>query len=102
MNGSRIQVLNHQQIRVVALVFYFNLVLARFFHPTRKHGSKMLALSAKEGLMGVDWFSFDNKNHVAELGVIDYFAHICNQRVHSFIVDLIFFKFAYVEDADVV
>ena len=52
--------------------------------------------------MGIDRLAFDHEDHVGESGIVDDFPHVLNQGINCFIVYLILFKLADVEDADIV
>ena len=62
----------------------------------------MFALSRKNSLVGVNGLVFDQEHNVTEGRVVYYFAHVCYQRVYSFVVNFIFFEFANVQNTDIV
>ena len=52
--------------------------------------------------MCIDRLAFYHEDHVGESGIVDDFSHVLNQGIDCFIVYLILFELADVEDADII
>jgi hypothetical protein len=50
----------------------------------------------------IDRFLFDKEYHVCESGVVNDCAHVSYETIDGLIINFIFFKFSYVEDANIV
>jgi len=62
----------------------------------------VLTLRGQDRLVPVDRLALHLEDHVREGGVVDDLAHVQDQRVDRLVVDFVLFKFADVEDADII
>lgn len=78
------------------------MALGCLLHSVHEHASEVLALGCQDSFVSIDWFALDHEDNVSECGIVNYGSHISDQAVDSLIVNFIFFKFADVENANVI
>jgi hypothetical protein len=52
--------------------------------------------------VSIDGLSFNLEDDVSKRGIVYDLTHVQNKRVDSLVIDFVFFKLAYIEDADVI
>ena len=101
-NAASVQVLHHEQIAVIGPILDLNLALRRLLHSIHEHAPKVLTLRGQNSFMPIYRLLLHEKNYVRESRIINNGSHIPNERIYCLVVNFVFFKFANVEDANVI
>lgn len=102
LDAACVQVLHHVEIARVGPVLDLDLCLSALLHAIHEHTAEVLALRGEDGLVSVDRLLLNKEDDVGEGRIVDNRPHVDDQVGYGLVVDLVLFKFADIEDANVV